>query len=344
MTIEDRLNDLITAKADMKSAIESKGVDVTGGLTTYADAIRSIEGGGIINTFDLTVIGYDNELNTYCNKEILDDIEYSKNILDNWDPTSKSGYYFFSRNYPLVRYAPLIDTSNITGSVIVEKDFITAMGDGMECMFYNCRKLTTVPPLNTSNVINMRNTFGGCKALEEMRYIDTSNVLTMQSMFEGCDNLIYVAHFDTRNVMDMRYMFAYCEKLNELPPFDTRNVLNMTCMLTDCISLTSLPLLDCGNLAVFDICKNTWISYYYALEHVGGFKDLGKKETFSTIIDFTRWNKLTVDSVRNIINNLYDRAAAGYSVVKIQFSENVLSLVSDADIAIATSKGWTISS
>ena len=42
MTISDRLHDLITAKEDMKSAIEEKGVEVTGGLTSYADAIDSI--------------------------------------------------------------------------------------------------------------------------------------------------------------------------------------------------------------------------------------------------------------------------------------------------------------
>lgn len=45
MTISDRLNDLITAKEDMKSAIEEKGVEVTGGLTSYADAIDSIDVG-----------------------------------------------------------------------------------------------------------------------------------------------------------------------------------------------------------------------------------------------------------------------------------------------------------
>lgn len=41
-TIADKLQDLIDAKAGMKSAIEEKGVEVTGGLVTYADAITSI--------------------------------------------------------------------------------------------------------------------------------------------------------------------------------------------------------------------------------------------------------------------------------------------------------------
>ena len=34
MSLTDKLQDLINAKADMKSAIESKGVEVTGGMST----------------------------------------------------------------------------------------------------------------------------------------------------------------------------------------------------------------------------------------------------------------------------------------------------------------------
>lgn len=41
-TIADKLQDLIDAKADMKSAIEEKEVTVTGGLTSYAAAISQI--------------------------------------------------------------------------------------------------------------------------------------------------------------------------------------------------------------------------------------------------------------------------------------------------------------
>ena len=42
MTIADNLQTLIDCKADMKSAIEEKGVTVSGGLSTYADAIKQI--------------------------------------------------------------------------------------------------------------------------------------------------------------------------------------------------------------------------------------------------------------------------------------------------------------
>ena len=45
MSIADKLQELINSKADMKSAIAEKGVEVEGGLTTYAAAIRKIQQG-----------------------------------------------------------------------------------------------------------------------------------------------------------------------------------------------------------------------------------------------------------------------------------------------------------
>lgn len=45
MSISNRLQELIDCKSDIKTAIEEKGVSVTGGLSTYADAIREISGG-----------------------------------------------------------------------------------------------------------------------------------------------------------------------------------------------------------------------------------------------------------------------------------------------------------
>lgn len=53
MTIADNLQTLINCKADMKSAIEERGVTVSGGLSTYADAIRQIEGS------DVSIEGFD---------------------------------------------------------------------------------------------------------------------------------------------------------------------------------------------------------------------------------------------------------------------------------------------
>ena len=45
MSIADKLQELVDSKDDMKSAIREKGVEVEGGLTSYASAIRKIQTG-----------------------------------------------------------------------------------------------------------------------------------------------------------------------------------------------------------------------------------------------------------------------------------------------------------
>ena len=43
MNTAEYLNTLIECKEDMKAAIEERGITITGGLSTYADAIEEIE-------------------------------------------------------------------------------------------------------------------------------------------------------------------------------------------------------------------------------------------------------------------------------------------------------------
>lgn len=213
MTITDRLNDLITAGEDIKSAIIEKGVEVTGGLTSYADAIRQIESG--------TSILIEVPINTrFAGSE--------------WNA------------------APIIETTGWTD---------------MYNMFHDCKKLTTIPSYNTSKVTNMKD------------------------------------------------MFLNCYLLTTVPLFDTGGVTNVEYMFWNCISLTT----------------------------VGGFKDLGKQSSLDgTHIMIFNCPKLTYESIMNIINNLYDRATAGYSVLTLRLNTDVFALLSDEDIAIATNKGWTI--
>ena len=68
MSIADKLTLLINTKQDIKSAISEKGVEVTGGMTTYADAIRRIENGGGGDSFYVPVglkFGYNSVYNSY---------------------------------------------------------------------------------------------------------------------------------------------------------------------------------------------------------------------------------------------------------------------------------------
>lgn len=222
MTISDKLNDLITAKADMKAALQEKGVAPTGGLSTYADAIRDIEGG------DVGI----------------------------WKipETVKFGYSQFS-TIPAV-----IDTSNVKDAWFL---------------------------------------FGECDKLSEVRSFNTSNMTQWHYMFWGSINIHYVAELDASNVYHVSYMFGHDYYDDE-------------------------------------------ISNVYDLD---GFTNLGKQRYMVGTEQFLHCcPNLTRQSLINVFNKLYDRASAGYEIMNIKLHYNAFKRLTDADIAIATNKGWTVTS
>jgi hypothetical protein len=82
------------------------------------------------------------------------------------------------------------------------------------------------------------------------------------------------------------------------------------------------------------------------LTEIGGFLNLGMKSSLSGTDNgnfIARAINLTHDSLMNIINKLYDRASAGYSVITLKLHANHLALLTDDEKAIATNKGWTLS-
>ena len=172
---------------------------------------------------------------------------------------------------------------------------------------------------------------------------NTSSVLDMSNMFYGCSNLTSIPLFDTSNVNNMSSMFSNCSALISMSLFDTSNVTNMSNMFNGCSNLTSIPLLNCSKINSgnnMNIFSSTNMS---KLTDLGGFKDLGKVSSFNKPSYFLKsCPNLTKESVLNVINNLYDRASAGYSVVTLPFNSASLALLSDEEKAIATNKGWTL--
>ena len=172
--------------------------------------------------------------------------------------------------------------------------------------------------------------------------IDTSNVTSMNNMFTGCTNLKFISQFDTSKVTDMSYMFQQCSSLTSIPQMDTSNVTNMNSMFAYCSKLTTIPLLDCSKVIDIGMCGYNGCE---ALVNLGGFKNLGMQKSVSNTTGnyfLGASSKLTHESIMNVINNLYDRASAGYSVLTLKLHANTLTLLSDEEKAIATNKGWTL--
>ena len=136
--------------------------------------------------------------------------------------------YMFSFCYSLTAI-PQMDTSAVTN---------------MSYMFSNCNSLTAIPQLDTSAVTNMSYMFSNCYSLTAIPQMDTSAVTNMSYMFGSCNSLTAIPQLDTSAVTNMSYMFGSCNSLTAIPQLDTSAVTNMSGMFSNCYSLTAIPQLD----------------------------------------------------------------------------------------------------
>ena len=220
-----------------------------------------------------------------------------------------------NKDNPDFKYCPLFDTSNVTI---------------MAGMFTNCSSLNSIPLLDTSKVTNMSNMFNGCFSLTSIPLLDTSKVTSMISMFHSCSSLTYIPLLNTSKVTNMNSIFYNCSSLNSISALDTRNVTNMIGMFFNCSSLTSIPLLDTSKVT----SMNNMFRGCGSVKYLGGFKNLSISIS-AYFLD--QCPNLTVESLMNVINNL-----ATVSDKTLKFGTTNLSKLTAEQKAIATNKGWTL--
>ena len=249
------------------------------------------------------------------------------------------------------------DTSNVTDMSYmfyyasvreIYGEFDTSNVTNMSYMFSQCSSLTKIPQLNTQNVTNMSYMFYYDSALSAVPSLNTQNVTNMSYMFYNCGNLSSVGQFDMSNVTNVQYMFYTCKALKSIPDMNTIKLQNFgssnyNAWLYDCNAIESIGVLDCDSItSVTYMLGNNSRTY---LTHLGGFRNLGKYSSLSGTNGtsfMTYAPNLTYESVMNVINLLYDRAANGLSNLILKLHANHMAMLSDDDIAIATNKGWTL--
>lgn len=398
MSIADKLTLLINTKQDIKSAISEKGVEVTGGMTTYADAIRRIENGGWGSPFYVPVglkfawfrastsVIYDVPIFTLPKLILADGYKDGSYMFDG-NESLKSIDGIYSSNPSLVDCSHMfwhckslesilhLDTPKVTNmrsmfeecqSLISIPQLDTSNVTDMGHMFYNCRSLTSIPQLDTSNVTDMRNMFYYCESLTSIPQLDTSKVVDMSGMFWGCSSLTTIPHIYTTKVTDMRGMFAYCNSLITVPemvPFEVTNtsqmflncinlktiqpiytyyVTDMRGMFFNCPKLESLPMLNCANATdvanMFGTSDSHNTRPYPNLTDLGGFQYL--KVSLSGLDGMPN---LTVQSLMNVINNLYDFVGNGSTTTRtLTLGTTNLNKLTAEQKAVATNKGWVL--
>ena len=226
-----------------------------------------------------------------------------------------------------------VNSEKITGSYIPENiseyidSIVTNKGSSSSSVINSLIK--KIPLLDISSTTSIAYMFYNCSSLTEIPLLDTSSVTNMDSMFNGCSSLTTIPQLDTSSVTSMPSMFSDCSSLTTIPQLDASKVND----------INSTMFLNCTKLADF-----------------GGLKDLGKAYT-NTIKNYAYYRlnlssctSLTHDSLINVINNLYDlnltydvaNGGTLYTQSLVLGSTNKAKLTNE-EIAIATSKGWTVS-
>ena len=343
-TTQDYLTQLQVDKENLVNNLLEKGVEATTDetFTSLVPKVLDISGGEDISEYyNLTKKNSGNILSYIKQIPMIDTSGY----------TSMDGMF---NTCPSLTTIPLLDTSNVTSmanmfnkcsSLITIPQLNTSKVTGMASMFNNCSSLTTIPLLDTSKVTSMNNMFTGCKSLSTIPQLNTSNVTNTSNMFNSCTSLTTIPLLDTSNVTNMSGMFCNCKSITTIPQLNTSKVTNMMSMLSDCTALTTIPQLDTSNVTRLDsICAAC-----FELTTLGGFINLGQAYSTSQsanyssyTLDLSTSDKLTHDSLMNVINNLYDIATKGCKTQKLVLGSTNLAKLTDEEIAIATNKGWTV--
>lgn len=144
----------------------------------------------------------------------------------------------------------------------------------------------------------------------------------------------------------MNSSFANATNLIELPQLDFSNATLMANCFNNCIRLVTIPQINAHKV------RNIYYAFYEcrSLENFGGMNNLGEsypttisENNSSQTLDLSYANKLTHDSLINVINNLYDIATAGVKPQQLILGATNLAKLTEEEIKIATDKGWTVS-
>lgn len=272
--------------------------------------------------------------------------------LDTHNVTNMSGLfyglytdYFDSHN---------LDTSNVTNMSHMFTDsrikrayleFDTSKVTDMSSMFLSCERWENIDEFvrwwDTSSLQDASGMFANCDALTSL--VLTSwrlpNIIDMSSMFAGCKNLeeIYMPSREIRPTK-VSEMFCGCKKLEiiELDGngfFNFSQVTSVAGMFMECHSLRIVSSYHYIDMQRVTSNEGTTDMFY----ECGALTDLPSFRNISTSID-VHWSPLTAESAMEIINGLMTVTEAR----TVTFSETTYALLTESQIAQATSKGWTV--
>ena len=215
------------------------------------------------------------------------------------------GFMFFNCKNIIKIDSFSIDTNNITNmecmfygcsslkSLPDISKWNTKNTDNMRCMFYECSSLKSLPDIskwNTTSVYIINQMFCKCSSLQSLPDISQwkiTNLKYMRCLFYGCKSLKCIpdiSQWDIKKVESIWGMFYECESIESLPniaKWKTNNINNMKSLFNKCQSLISLP--DIGNWVTTKVTDMNHMFF--------------RCRSLISIPDLSKWNTKNVKSM-----------------------------------------------
>lgn len=368
-TIAEEIQRIKQAKSGIKASIINKGVAVDDAATldAYPALIDSIQTGG--GTGQSTLQEKTISIAANTTTEIVPDNGYDGmtkvTVTTKVKPAIYDGTRLALSTFSTI---PDYDYSQIQNADYLFNgcNYLTKLGRRLDCrnmvigtgMFMSCHNLQFVTNMtpssvlvlqflaNTGNMTKMDKMFAYCTNLigvsssKKMGSLQTDACTTMRSMFYADKMLSVVPMFtSTSNVTDMGFMFWGCNDFDAFNcDYDMSKVTDIEGMFTNStitsFTRNNVPL-DFSSVTnatdAFKGCTN--------LTTLAGFTDLKASLSLSDC-------PLTVESINNVINEMYDFTGNGLIPEEGQgtltLGPNNLAKLSDEEKAVATNKGWTL--
>lgn len=246
--------------------------------------------------------------------------------------TKSSGYTQFNLTYNNGQRVNVKVNKDLTFETELQEP-LTNAGEMFKGMSY--LETLDLNNLDTSQVTNMCDMFSQSNYLKDIKLsgFDTSKVTSMETMFNGCQRLttLDLTNFDTSKVTNMHGMFANCSNLKtlDLTNFNTSKVTNMADTFYGCSMLSDLYL-------NFDMSQSNSTDGSFGqcellTNVVGKFDNCSNNLYLSSC-------PLTAASAMVFINGL----ATVTEKRTLALSRTTYDSLTKEQIAIATSKGWTV--
>ena len=323
-------------KSAIAAAITDKGVETAADASfdIMAENIKAISGGGgNLPAFESYKINGNGQYAFAFNNHSW---VYENNIPIDLSGTTNATYMFYSSDK--AEHLPDLETSHISD---------------MGSMFGYCSSLKAIPKIDTSNATNMEGLFSGCQQITEVPALDISKAIYLSGMFQYCHKLKSIPNSILENcgkgdipeyAQFYNYAFYQCYNLKEILNLDvsvgydfTYNI--FSCIVDNCYSLRRFtfktnedgsPIDAQWSEQTLDFSQETgWANSNYTAQQWMDKDDivLNPEEAY--------YNR---DSMAETINSL--------PIVRnctIKFKQAQGQLLTEDEIALANSKGWTVS-